>query len=224
MATTTIHRAPNDTHTSVDQILELEGKGAGIYFAPSSQGISLQLGLLGILLLMLWGFQAQIVSPDGLPFMEPLALSLGAVGIFAGGMWNLRNGVTVAGVIGGIYGVFWLSFGFILLLQFGPLTTSKAVGPAEFGHILGMYLWIMALVTALLAIPTLWVNKTVFAQQALLIFVFIFLGIGYSSAPGGSGMLEAGGWVSLIDGLLALWVSIALLTNETAGKNVIPLP
>ncbi len=208
----------------MDRVLELEGKGAGVYFAPSSQGISLQLGALSILLGMLWAFQAQIVSPDSLPFLEPLALSLGAVGIFAGGMWNLRNGVTVAGVIGGVYGVFWLSFGLLLLLQYGPLTTSKLVGPVEFGHVLGLYLWIMAIVSAGLTIPTFWVNKTVFAQQALLAVVFIALGIGYSSAPGGSGMLKLGGWLSLIDGILAFIVAIALVSNETAGKTVIPLP
>lgn len=223
-ATAGTERHPSDTHTSVDRVLELEGKGAGVYFAPSSQGISLQLGLLSILLAMLWAFQAQIVNPGALPFLEPLALSLGAVGIFAGGMWNMRNGVTVAGVIGGIYGVFWLSFGLLLLLQFGPLTTSKAVGPVEFGHVLGLYLWIMAVVSAGLTIPTIWVNKTVFAQQALLAVVFICLAIGYSSAPGGSGMLKLGGWLSLIDGLLAFFVAMALLTNETAGKTVIPLP
>jgi succinate-acetate transporter protein len=37
-------------------------------------------------------------------------------------------------------------------------------------------------------------------------------------------MLKLGGWLSLIDGILAFIVAIALVSNETAGKTVIPLP
>ena len=168
------------------------------------------------------GLQAQIVDPAGLTFMLPVALSLGAVGIFAGGMWNLRNGVTIAGVIGGLYGVFWMSFGLLLLIEATPLT--KSLGGAEFSHILGLYLWIWAVVSGGLAVATWFVNRSVFAQQALLTLVFVFLGIGYSSAPGGSAMLKVGGWLSLVDGAIALFVAMALVINETAGRDVVPVP
>jgi succinate-acetate transporter protein len=215
---------PRTTHTSVDRILEMEEKGAGIYFAGSSQGISLQLGCLAILLMLLGFFQSHLINPNGLPFMAPMALSFGAVGIFAGGMWNLRNGVTIAGVIGGVYGVFWLSFGLLLLLEAGPLSGATGIGPAGFAHALGAYLWVMAIVSATLAIGTLFVNKSVFAQQAVLVLVFVFLAIYYSGVPGGTGMQKLGGWVSIVDGVMALYVSMALVINETAGKTLIPLP
>jgi succinate-acetate transporter protein len=159
-----------------------------------------------------------------LPFMEPMALSFGAVGIFAGGMWNMRNGVTIAGVIGGVYGVFWLSFGLLLALQFGPLSASSGIGAAGFAHVLGAYLWVMAIVSAGLAVGTLFVNKSVFVQQALLVFVFVFLGIYYSGIPGGTGMQKIGGYLSIIDGLMAFYVAMALVINETSGKTLIPLP
>ena len=220
MATVTVPTgAPSASRGTV---LELPEEGSGVFFPASSQGITLQLGSLSILLALLWAFQSQIVSPNGLPFMLPIALSLGGVGIFAGGMWNLRNGVTVAGAIGGLYGVFWLSFGLLLLIEATPLT--KSVGPAEFGHVLGLYLWIWAVMSAGLAVATWFVNKSVFAQQFVLVFVFVCLGIGYSSAPGGSGMLKAGGWLSLIDALLAFFVAMALVINETAGRTVVPVP
>jgi succinate-acetate transporter protein len=208
--------------TSVDRVLALPEKGAGVYFPAVSQGISLQLGALSILLALLWAFQAQIVSPAALPFMLPVALALGGVGIFAGGIWNLRGGITIAGVIGGLYGVFWLSFGLLLLIEATPLT--KAVGPVEFGHVLGLYLWIWAVMSAGLAVATWFVNRSVFAQQTVLVLVFAALAIGYSSAPGGSGMLKLGGWLALVDGLLAFYVAMALVINETAGRPVIPVP
>jgi succinate-acetate transporter protein len=199
-------------------------KGAGVYFAGSSQGISLQLGCLAILLGLLGLFQSHLINPNGLTFMEPMALSFGAVGIFAGGMWNMRNGVTIAGVIGGVYGVFWMSFGLLLLLQAGTLSGPTGIGAAGFAHALGAYLWVMAIVSAALAVGTLFVNKSVFAQQTLLVLVFVFLGIYYSGVPGGTGMQKIGGYLSIIDGLIALYVAMALVINETAGKTLIPLP
>ena len=210
------------TLTGAEYVQTLPEKGAGTYFPASSDGISLQLGALSILLGLLWAFQANIVSGAGLPFMLPVALAVGGVGIFAGGMWNLRSGITVAGVIGGLYGVFWLSFGLLLLTEAGPLT--KSVGPAEFGHLLGLYLWIWTFVSAGLAVATFFVNRSVFTQQAVLVFVFLALGIGYSSAPGGSTMLQVGGWLALVDALLAFFVSMALLVNTTAGRTIIPVP
>lgn len=214
--------AGSPTLTSAEYVHTLPDKGAGVYYPASSDGISLQLGALSILLALLWAFQANIVSAAGLPFMLPMALAVGGVGIFAGGMWNLRGGITVAGVIGGLYGVFWLSFGLLLLTEAGPLT--KSVGAAEFGHLLGLYLWIWAFVSAGLAVATYFVNRSVFAQQAVLVLVFVALGIGYSSAPGGSTMLQVGGWIALIDAGLAFFVSMGLLINATAGRTVIRVP
>jgi succinate-acetate transporter protein len=208
--------------STVSEMLALPEKGAGLYYAASSDGVSLQLGALSIMLAMLWAFTANIVNPAGLGFMLPVSIAVGGVAIFIGGMWNLRGGVTIAGVIGGLYGVFWLSFGLLLLTQATPLT--KAVGPAGFSHDLGLYLWIWAFVSGGLAVATFFVNKTVFAQQAVLTLVFIALGIGYSSAPGGSGMLHIGGWLSLIDGILAYFISMALVINATAGKTIVPVP
>ena len=221
MVTTTME-TDGANSSSLDQVLALPDRGSGIYFPSASQGITLQLGALGILLALLWAFEAQIVNPAGLTFMLPVALSLGAVGIFAGGMWNLRNGLTIAGVIGGLYGVFWMSFGLLLLTEATPLT--KSVGAVEFGHLLGLYLWIWAVVSGALAVGTWYVNRSVFAQQAVLTLVFVALGIGYSSAPGGSSMLKVGGWLSLVDAAIAIFVAMGLVINETAGKTVIPVP
>jgi succinate-acetate transporter protein len=206
----------------VAEMLALPDKGAGLYYPASSDGISLQLGALSILLALLWAFQANIVNAAGLPFMLPTALAVGGVGIFAGGMWNLRGGVTIAGVIGGLYGVFWLSFGLLLLTEAAPLT--KAVGPAGFSHLLGLYLWIWTFISGGLAVATFFVNRSVFAQQAILTLVFLALGIGYSAAPGGSTMLHVGGWLSLVDAVIAWFVSMALVINQTAGRTIVPVP
>ncbi len=136
-------------------------------------------------------------------------------------MWNLRLGQTIAGVIGGLYGTFWLSFGLLLLTQAAPL--QKAVGPAGFAHALSAYLFIWMVVSAFLLIGTFFVNRALFAQQLVLVLVFLALGIGYADAPGGAGMLKVGGWLCLIDAFLAIYVAMALVINETAGRTVLPI-
>ena len=208
-------------HSPVDQVIELPEKGAGIYYPATSQGVSLQLSALGVMLALLGANLVHIYNPAALGIMLPVSIGVGGVAIFTGGMWNLRLGQTIAGVIGGLYGTFWLSFGLLLLIQAGPLT--KAVGPAGFAHALSAYLIIWMIVSAFLLIGTWFVNRAVFVQQLVLVLVFLALGIGFADAPGGATMLKVGGWLCLVDAFLALYIGMALLINETAGRPVLPL-
>jgi succinate-acetate transporter protein len=203
-------------------ILDRPEKGAGVFFPETPQGISLQLGSLAIVLSLLSLNLAHVFSPAALGIMLPVALSVGAVGIFIGGMWNFRLGLLVPGVIGALYGVFWFSFGLLLLLQAGPLTA--AVGPAGFAHALGTYLWIWMVVSAALSVATYFVNRTVFIQQTLLTVVVLVLAIGYVDAPSGSGLLKVGGYLGVIDAAIALYIAMSFVINEAAGRTVVPLP
>ena len=205
----------------ISDVMALPDKGAGIYYPAPSQGVSLQLAALGVVLALLGCDLAHIFNPAALGIMLPVSIGVGAVAIFTGGMWNLRLGQTIAGVIGGLYGTFWLSFGLLLLTQAAPL--QKAVGAAGFAHALSAYLLIWMVVSAFLLIGTWFVNRAVFLQQLFLVLVFLALGIGYADAPGGSGMLKVGGWLSLLDGFLALYIAMALVINETAGRTVLPI-
>ena len=207
--------------SAIDTVMALPDKGAGLYYSLPSQGVSLQLAALGVMLALLGCDLVHIYNPAALGIMLPASLGVGGLAIFTGGMWNLRLGQTIAGTIGGLYGAFWFSFGLLLLTQAAPLT--KAVGPAGFDHALSAYLIIWMVVSAFLMIGTWFVNRAVFAQQLVLVLVFLALGIGFADAPGGSGMLKLGGWLCLVDGFLALYIAMALVINETAGKPVLPI-
>ncbi|WP_158276546.1 MULTISPECIES: acetate uptake transporter [Solirubrobacterales] len=208
------------TRALAAKVLDSPTGGAGLLFPNVPLGIALQLGALGIVLGLLSAANAELFSPAATGVVLPVAFSVGAIGIFAGGIINFRAGLLIAGVIGALYGTFWLSFG--LLVQFFAAGVGEAAGPAALGDAIGTYLVIWAIVSGFLAVATFYVNRIVFAQQLLLTVVFLVLGLANMSAPGGTGLTQLGGWLGLVDALMALYISAALVINDTAGKELLP--
>ena len=199
-----------------------ETGGEGIYFRKAPAGISLQLGALGIVLGLLSAAFAGLFDTAAMGIIIPVAFSVGAVAIFVGGVINFRAGIMVAGVIGCLYGAFWLSVG--ILLQFSAAPLQSALGADTFGDAFGTYLLIWGVMSLGLCVPVIFVSKVVLAQQFLLAVVFFFLAAAFYSLPGGTGLLKVGGYLGLADSLICFYISISLTTNETAGKTVLPLP
>jgi succinate-acetate transporter protein len=195
--------------------------GSGIYYPKFPAGIALQLGALSIVLGLLSAAKAELFNPAATGIVIPVAFSVGSLAIFAGGLINFRAGIMIAGVIGCLYGAFWLSAG--ILLQFTAGGLVKAAGAGGFGDAFGTYLFIWGVMSLGLCVPLIWVSKVVLTQQALLALVFFALSFG-AFASNGTGWNKTGGWLGIIDALLCFYVAITLVTNETAGRTVLPLP
>lgn len=215
------------TYEPDGQVLDLDAMpaatagGAGVAYPAIPAGIALQLGALGIALGLLSCAFAKVFDPTAMGIIVPVAFSVGAVAIFAGGIINFRAGILVAGVIGCLYGTFWLSLG--LLLQFTAGGLTELAGPENFGNAFGTYLLIWGIMSLGLALPVYFVSKVVFAQQLLLGIVFLVLAIGVSVSDG-TGILQLGGVLGLVDAAICFYISMSLITNETAGKVILPLP
>lgn len=202
-------------------VAPLSGPGVSFANIPPA-GISLQLGALAIVLALLSAAEANVLPSAALGIVVPVAFGVGAVAIFTGGLMNFRAGIMVAGVIGVLYGAFWLSIGFLLQVTATPLT--KAVGAHDFGHAFGFYLLLWGLISLGLCVPVAFVSKVVLAQQFILAVVFFVLSAGAYSNAHSIGFDKVGGYLGLIDALFCLYICISLTTNETAGKTVLPLP
>jgi succinate-acetate transporter protein len=213
-------------HTADDvatKVLESPSGGAGIYYPNTPPaGIALQLGALGIVLALLSAAFAHLFNPGATGIVIPVAFSVGAIAIFTGGIINFRAGILVAGVIGVLYGTFWISVG--ITLQFTSVTLVKAVGVDSFSDSFATYLVLWGVMSLGLSLPVWFVSKVVFAQQLLLAVVFFVLAASYFAAPGGVGLGKTGGVLGLIDAALCFYISMSLVTNETAGKQILPLP
>jgi succinate-acetate transporter protein len=159
----------------------------------------------GITTCILSLINAGVTSPQALGVVLGLALAYGGGAQLLAGMWEFRKGNTFGATAFSSYGAFWIAFYFII--------------HANPGAGMGVFLLFFGILTFFLWFGTFYLNKALF-------FVFLTLWIAFLLlALHGFGLIgsQAGGWVGLICGLLALYTSAAVVLNATAGREVLPL-
>jgi succinate-acetate transporter protein len=155
-----------------------------------------------------------------LPMVAALALAYGGIAQFTAGIWEFRTGNTFGAVAFCSYGMFWVSFYFIVQ------SVGKNV-PTEVFSGLGLYLWMWGIFTAYMFIASLRTTGAVALVFLLLAITFIILGIGNSSLAGTlsvtNSTIKLGGWVGLITALVAWYASFAGVINSTFGRVIAPV-
>lgn len=176
------------------------------------------LGLVGFGLttVILSLVNAGVLPAGGEQVVLPMALAYGGLIQLIAGILEFRVGNTFGTVAFLSYGAFW--WWFALLVMFGShgvLDLSHAgstIGVALIGW--GVFTFYMWIVTFHLTKALWWVFLT--------LWVTFFL-LGFGSVFGVHGLHVAGGWLGVVCGLLAMYTSFALVTNETVGRAVIPV-
>jgi succinate-acetate transporter protein len=202
------------------QVLDAPEHGAGYFFPATAEGTALIAVSLAVVLGLLSIGNAKWIPTAAGGIVTPVALSVGAVGITVGGLWNFRAGSLLGGAFGGLYGTFWLSFG--LLTQIDAAGLIKAAGAIDFAKALGAYLIIWAIVSFGVAIATWFVNRLLFSTQTLLAVVFLVLGL--ANTGNSADLSKAAGYLGIVDAALALYLGIALIVNATAPRPMMPVP
>jgi succinate-acetate transporter protein len=98
-------------------------------------------------------------------------------------------------------------------------------GAGGFLDAFGTYLLLWAIVSGYCTIAAYFVARPAFLAFLLLTIVFILLGISNIIAPDSPtvGLRKIGGYIGLVDALIAFYISAALLINTTSGKPLLPL-
>ncbi len=176
------------------------------------------LGLVGFGLttVILSLINAGVLPAGGEQVVIPLAFAYGGLIQMLAGMLEFRTGNTFGTVAFLSYGAFWWWFALLVLLGgHGILDLSQAgttIGVTLIGWgVFTLYMWIA---TFRLSKALWWVFLT--------LWITLFL-LGFGALLGIKGLHVAGGWLGLVCGLLAMYTSFALVTNETFGKTVIPV-
>jgi succinate-acetate transporter protein len=176
------------------------------------------LGLVGFGLttVILSLVNAGMLPAGGEQVVLPLALAYGGLIQLIAGILEFRTGNTFGTVAFLSYGAFW--WWFALMIMFGShglLDLSHAgstIGVTLIGWgVFTLYMWIA---TFRLTKALWWVFLT--------LWVTFFL-LGFGALLGIHGLHVAGGWLGVVCGLLAMYTSFALVTNETFGETVIPV-
>jgi succinate-acetate transporter protein len=164
---------------------------------------------------------ANLVSATALPIVAVMALAFGGIAQFAAGLWEFRTGNTFGAVVFTAYGMFWVSFFFVVTVA------VPALPKAEIGSALGLYLWAFTIFTLLVFIASLRTTGAVALVVFLLLITFILLAIGNSALAGTTdatnGTIKLGGFIGIATAVLAWYTGMAGLVNGVWGRTVFPV-
>ncbi|MFE6645222.1 acetate uptake transporter [Nocardioides sp. NPDC057772] len=200
------------TNTSIDaEVPTVQGT------TPTTWGDPFPLGLasFGISALVLSSVMSGLVDAAALPAVLPLALALGFATELLAGLIHYRRGETFPALVFTAYAGFWLSYA--LLVQFyGPMVTADGAA------ITGMFLLAWALFTSYMLLAALRTNTTTIVIFVLLAGVFYLAAFG--SFLGSAALGRTAGYVLILDAVVALYASAAIIVNTTWDRTVLPVP
>src|SRR5579864_1690073 len=169
----------------------------------------------GLTTVVLSSINAGLLPPEAVPVVVPLAFAYGGVAQLIAGVLEFKTGNTFGMVAFTSYGLFWWWYAFLIW------TVGAGWIKAPAGNAIGLTLLMWGVFTLYMWIPTFRVNVALWSIFLLLwITFFLLAGADFGM---GAGWRMAGGWLGLLTGLDALYVSFAEVTNATFNNTVLPL-
>ncbi len=200
--------------------IEPEGRaGAQLTIAPqeapkTSNPAPLGLAGFGLTTVVLSAINANLIPAAAAPVVAPLAFAYGGVAQILAGIMEFRNGNTFGTVAFTSYGLFWWWYA----LMVWTIGSGWLKPPAPVGVGITLLMW--GVFTLYMWVASFKANKGVWSVFLLLWITFFLLAAGdLGWAPGRT----IGGWLGLITGIDALYVSFAEVTNGAFGRSVLPL-
>ena len=151
-------------------------------------------------------------TPNLLAVVVPLAFAYGGVAQFIAGILEFKKGNTFGTVAFTSYGAFWCWYAFLLW------TTGAGWIKPPAANAVGLALLMWGVFTFLMWIATFRTNFVLWTIFLLLWITFFVLAAGDLGM--GAGWHTAGGWVGLLTGADALYLSLAEVTNATFSRPV----
>ncbi len=184
--------------------------------APVANPAALGLIGFGMTTVILSLINAGALSSGGLNVVIPLAIAFGGSIQILAGMLEYKNGNTFGMVAFLSYGAFWWWFALLFILSNTGATNLK-----DAGSTIAVTLLAWGVFTLYMWVSTFRINRAL--QYVFLTLWITFFLLGFGDLFGISLLSHLGGWIGLLCGLLACYTSFAIVTNETAGKTVIPV-
>ena len=188
--------------------------------ADTETGNPAPLGLVGFGLttVLLSTINAGLITNEGATqVVIPLAFAFGGTMQIVAGILAYKEGNTFETVAFNSYGAFWWWFGLLELFGIaGVFDLGAATTP-----VVGLTLILWGVFTAYMWVGTFKLNWAVWSVFLLLALTFFLLGFG--DFYGISWLVALGGWVGIVTGLDAMYVSFAEVTNWCFDRPVVPL-
>ncbi len=169
----------------------------------------------GLTTVLLSCINAGLVPKEATSAVVPLAFAYGGVAQIIAGVLEFKNNNTFGMVAFTSYGLFWWWYAFLLW----TVGAGWIKPPAPVGVGLTLLLW--GVFTLYMWVATFRSNLGVWSVFLLLWITFFLLAAHDLGAGAAAGTI--GGWLGLLTGIDALYVSFAEVTNGTFGRTLLPL-
>ncbi len=169
----------------------------------------------GLTTVLLSCINAGLVPKEATSAVVPLAFAYGGVAQIIAGVLEFKNNNTFGMVAFTSYGLFWWWYAFLLW----TVGAGWIKPPAPVGVGLTLLLW--GVFTLYMWVATFRSNLGVWSVFLLLWITFFLLAAHDLGAGATAGTI--GGWLGLLTGIDALYVSFAEVTNGTFGRTLLPL-
>jgi succinate-acetate transporter protein len=149
----------------------------------------------------------------------PFATAAGGIAQGAAALWAYKARDGLATAIHGIWGAFWLGYGFLnfmIALKLLPAPVPHHAVPE-----LGYWFYVLAAVTLAGMIASLGESLAITSVLAPLWVGVALLGVFYT--VGGTGWEKAGGYVTMASSFTAFYAASAMMLASTFGRVLFPL-
>jgi succinate-acetate transporter protein len=178
-------------------------------------GTPLAVGTFGFSVLMLGIPNSGLITADAAAAFSAVAFGTGAFGLLIGGLMELRAN----NVFGGSFALFYSAFLLTTALMLRFLAVEMG---AAFAAAFGTWLLLWCVFTFMLSWGAWYINLPAFLAFILLAVGYLFFGLSnFVNSPAAAKILStAGGWVLIVDGLVAWYLAWALAVNPMVGDKV----
>jgi succinate-acetate transporter protein len=178
-------------------------------------GIPIAVGTFGFSVLMLGIANSGLITGDAADVFAAVAFGTGAFGLLIGGLMELRAN----NIFGGSFALFYSAF----LLTTALMLRFHAVemDPAAFAAAFGTWLLLWCVFTFMLSWAAWYINMPAFLAFVLLAVGYLCFGLAnFVGPPAAQALSTVGGWVLIVDGLVAWYLSWGLAVNPVVGGKV----
>ncbi len=178
-------------------------------------GTPLAVGAFALSVLMLGIPNAGLIAPAAVTVFAAVAFGTGFLGLFVGGLLELRAN----NIFGGSFAVFYSAFLLTtaIMLRFYATTME----PAAFADAFGTWLLLWCVFTVMLAWGAWHINMPAFLAFAFLAVAYLVLGLSnFVHGDAAAALSKVGGWVLIVDGVVALYLSWALAVIPMVGERI----
>lgn len=183
-----------------------------------SQADPAGLGLIcfGFTTVMLSLVKAGLIPNGGMEVILPLAFIFGGLVQIYAGTLEAKGGNTFGMVAFCSYGAFWVWFSLLLWLS-----GMNSLNLSHVGNAINVALIVWGFFTLYMWVSTFKLNMALFGVFVTLWPTYFLLGIG--GMMGLSTVTLAGGALGVLCGVIAMYTSFAIVTNDTFKRPVLPV-